>query len=65
VGIPLNNIETETIMQREIQEALKPKHKADIVDAGIDDYSAIEAGQKAANDLFSNFIVRTLRVLLR
>lgn len=65
-GVALKNIETETIVRREREEAMKPKAETDIVGPrAIDPSRILQAGTQSAHDAFNNFIVRTeLRPLL-
>ncbi|KAH8910466.1 putative transcription initiation factor [Coniochaeta sp. PMI_546] len=56
-GVALNNIETETIVKREREEAMKPKSTTDIVHSReIDPSRILQAGTQGAHDAFDNFI---------
>ena len=66
-GVALKNIETETIMRREREEAMKPKSETELVGPrAINPERILQAGTQGAHDAFDNFIVRadTLCLLL-
>jgi transcription initiation factor TFIIF subunit beta len=57
-GVALNNIETETIVRREREEAMKPKAETDIVNVrSINPERILQAGTQGAHDAFDGFIV--------
>lgn len=65
-GVALKNIETDTIVRREREEAMKPKAETDIVGPrAIDPNRILQAGTQGAHDAFNNFIVRAQPVCTR